>query len=258
MPRVLVTNDDGIDADGIHALVGALVGAGYEPLVVAPNADYSGAGTSVLSTSGQGPEIHYERRVLDVAPDVEAYAIDGPPARCVLLALREAFGTRPDMVASGINFGLNTGSAVQHSGTVAAALTAKSFGVPALAVSAQFDYANDLPPRFDTAAELAMPVLAALVASDHQVLSLNVPRCDVAEVKGIVDAPLAKTSAYRSFVESRTDDTLTLAYEMSGAGAEPGSDVAQVAAGFATITSLVGAHEIPCADLVAALSESAA
>lgn len=261
MPRVLVTNDDGIDADGISSLVAALVGAGYEPLVVAPNADYSGAGSSVLSISsdsGLSGQIAYERRVLDVAPEVEAYAIDGPPARCVLLALREAFGPKPDMVASGINFGLNTGLAVAHSGTVSAALTARSFDIPALAVSAEFDFENETPPLYDTAAELAVQVLGELPASSHDVLSLNVPRLELADVKGVVHAPLATVSTYRSYVESRTDTTLTLAYERNGAGADTQSDVAQVAAGFATLTSLVGAtaSSVSCVDLAAKLSES--
>lgn len=254
MKRVLVTNDDGIDADGIHALVAALVGAGYEPIVVAPNADYSGAGASVLSRPGHSGDIAYERRVLDVAPDVEAYAIDGPPARCVLLGMRETFGPMPEMVASGINFGLNTGRAVPHSGTVSAALTAASFGVPALAVSAQFDFANDLAPKFDVAADVAMQVLAAMSASSG-VISLNVPRCDRGDVRGIVEAPLSAAASYRSFVESRTDTALTLAYELNADAAEPGSDVAQITAGYATITSLVGPHEVPCGDLEEALRE---
>lgn len=257
MKRVLVTNDDGIDADGIHALVAALVGAGYEPIVVAPNADYSGAGSSVLSRPGHSGGIAYERRVLDVAPNVEAYAIDGPPARCVLLGMRETFGPMPEMVASGINFGLNTGRAVPHSGTVSAALTAASFDVPALAVSAQFDFANDLAPKFDVAAEVAMQVLGKMTASSG-VISLNVPRCDLADMRGIVEAPLSQTASYRSFVESRTDTSLTMAYEMNVDDAEPDSDVARITAGYATITSVVGAHAVPCGDLAQALHEPTA
>ena len=96
--RVLVTNDDGIDADGINVLVGALVGAGYDPLVVAPDRDYSGAGGSLSGLVGS-PQITFERRTLAVAPDVEAYAVAGAPATCVLLIATTAPACRAAEVA---------------------------------------------------------------------------------------------------------------------------------------------------------------
>ena len=263
MTTVLVTNDDGIDGEGLRTLVPTLVEFGYEPIVVAPNADYSGAGTSIISDtdsafSGDHREIAYERRVLPEAPDVEAYAIGAPPAMCALLSLRGAFGEQPDLVASGINFGLNTGPATRHSGTVGAALTAVSFGVPALAISAQYTFDQpDLPLRFDTAALVAMRLLAVLPDSGHAVLNLNVPQLDMDDLLGVRAAPISTVTNFYSQVEDRTDTVLKIGYQISDNPLAPESDSALVRAGYAAVSSLAGISSIDCADVVARLDEAA-
>lgn len=262
--RVLVTNDDGIDGEGLRVLTATLVANGYEPIVVAPDSDYSGAGTSLISRSstsftGTSREIAFERRILAEAPDVEAYAIAAPPAMCALLAMRGAFGEPADMVASGTNWGLNTGGAVRHSGTVSAAITAASFGVPAVAVSAEHKFDDlEAPLRFDTAAEVAVQLMKVLPTSGHQVLNINVPRCSVSELAGIAAASVSQVSRYRSFVESKTDSVLKMGYMVTDDQVEPGSDTAMVMAGFAAVSSLVGTHSIDCRDLVAKMTEEAA
>lgn len=266
--RVLVTNDDGIDAKGIRVLTAALVDHGYEPLVVAPNRDYSGAAGSLLSLGVADPshdqsELRYERRVLEEAPDVEAYALDGPPALCALIAMREAFGPMPDLVASGINFGLNVGPAVVHSGTVNAALTAARFGVPALAVSASFKMDPDTPIeeaeiRYDTAARVAMQVLAEQQASGHQLVSLNTPCCDFSEVKGIRSAPLAESFRWRSFIESIDDGVITRVYRESDTEIPPETDAGLVEQGYAALSSLIGVSTVDCSDLIDAVVEASA
>lgn len=255
--RVLVTNDDGIDAEGIHVLVGALLESGYEPIVVAPDGDYSGAGTSILGFASEKPALTYERRVLPGAPDVEAYALAAPPAACVILAMREAFGRRPDLVASGINYGLNTGPAVRHSGTVAAAMTATTWQVPALAISAEYNFEGNKPMRYDTAAELGVQVLGLIADSDHQVLNLNVPCSSIDELAGVRSAPLAVVSRYRSFIESHTDGLIKMGYEISDEEVSAESDTGLVQAGFAAITSLVGVSSLDCRDLICQLAEAA-
>jgi 5'-nucleotidase len=132
--RVLVTNDDGIDAPGLHALARALAEDGRDVVVVAPDCDMSGSGAAI----GQ---VHLDqsidaRRVgLPGLDGVPAYALAGAPGLCVLAARLAGFGPPPDVVVSGINPGCNTGRAVLHSGTVGAALTAANFGVRGLAVS---------------------------------------------------------------------------------------------------------------------------
>jgi len=262
--RVLVTNDDGIDSDGIRVLTATLVEHGYEPIVIAPDSDYSGAGTSIIgkgvsSVNAGQRELAYEKRVLAEAPDVEAYAVAAPPAMCTLLSMRGAFGERPDLVASGINYGLNTGAAVRHSGTVAAALTAAGFGVPALAVSAEHLLGGaESPLRYDTAAAIAMQLLAILPGSGHQVLNLNVPRCSLDEVAGVQAATLSTVTSFYSHVEERTDSVLKIGFAMSDEALMAGSDSALVAAGFAAVSSLVGPNTVECGDLITRLAEMTA
>lgn len=262
--RVLVTNDDGIDGEGLRVLTATLVEHGYEPIVVAPDSDYSGAGTSIISRSsesftGTGREIAYERRTLAEAPNVEAYAVAAPPAMCTLLAMRGAFGEPAEMVASGTNWGLNTGGAVRHSGTVSAAITAAAFGVPAVAVSAEHKFEDhDAPLRFDTAALVAVQLMKLLPGSGHQVLNINVPRRELSELAGVAAASVSQISRYRSYVESKTDSVLTMGYMTTDDEVEPGSDTALVMAGYAAVSSLVGTNSIDCSDFIAQVIEQAA
>ena len=262
--RVLVTNDDGIDSEGIRVLIVALVEHGYEPIVVAPDSDYSGAGSSLIGKNSRGMnegqiEVAYEKRVLAEAPDVEAYAIAAPPARCALLAMRGAFGEPPDMVTSGINYGLNTGPAVRHSGTVAAAMTAAGFGVPALALSAEHPFdGTDTPLRYDTAAAVGMSLLALLPGSGHSVLNLNTPRCSVDELAGVRSAPLSTVSGFYSHVEERTESVLKIGFVIGDEPVPAESDSGLIRAGFAAVTSLVGVSGGDCQDIIARMDEAAA
>ncbi len=261
--RVLVTNDDGIDGEGLRVLTATLVAHGYEPIVIAPDSDYSGAGTSIISRaassfSGTSREIAYQQRTLAEAPGVEAYAVAAPPAMCALLAMRGAFGEPADMVASGINWGLNTGGAVRHSGTVSAAVTAAAFGVPAVAVSAEHKFDDlDAPLRFDTAAEVAVQLMKLLPTSGHQILNINVPRCGLSELAGIAAASVSQISRYRSYVEEKTENVLKMGFMVTDDQVEPESDTGMVMAGFAAVSSLVGTTSIDCSDLIRRFAEEA-
>lgn len=132
--NVLVTNDDGVDSPGLHALARALVDDGHDVIVVAPDREMSGSGAALGQVHLDGG-IDARRVDLPRLDGVRAYAVAGPPGLCVLAARLGGFGRPPDVVVSGINPGCNTGRAVLHSGTVGAALTAANFGCRALAVS---------------------------------------------------------------------------------------------------------------------------
>jgi 5'-nucleotidase len=132
--RILVTNDDGVESSGLHALVGALVDDGRDVMVVAPASDMSGSGAAI-GRIHLDEHIDAEQVELPGLDGVPAYAVDGPPGLCVLAARLGGFGHRPELVVSGINPGCNTGRAVLHSGTVGGALTAANFGGRGLAVS---------------------------------------------------------------------------------------------------------------------------
>lgn len=124
--RILITNDDGINAPGLAILERIARRLAGEVWVVAPEHDRSGAGQSI--------SIHSPLRVYEAGE--RRYALSGTPADCVLYALAEWFGeTPPDLVLSGINCGANISDSVQYSGTVGAVLTAQHMGVPAMALS---------------------------------------------------------------------------------------------------------------------------
>ena len=130
-PLILLTNDDGIDSPGLHAVMEAVADLG-ELLVVAPISQQTAAGRSypiALSKAIHQTEIYYNGQ------QYPAYKVDASPAQAVTLAVRE-LATRPiDLCISGINYGENLGSGVTISGTVGAALDAACFGIPALAMS---------------------------------------------------------------------------------------------------------------------------
>lgn len=129
LPKILLCNDDGIDAPGIQAMREELAGK-CDLMVVAPMYEKSGAGCSLSLSSEM--EVH-ERH--DDEGTVWGYAVDGTPADCVKFALTALDGYKPDAVLSGINRGVNLGNSVFYSGTVAGAIEATLYGCRAMAVS---------------------------------------------------------------------------------------------------------------------------
>lgn len=236
--RVLVTNDDGVESPGIVVLTKALAEAGHDVFVVAPASDLSGAGASIGPLHRSEP-IPVAERHWDELPDVPVLAIERPPATAVYLACLGAFGARPDVVASGINPGANTGHLVLHSGTVGAALTAAGLGVPALAVSIKW---SETGYHWETAARYAVPALdwAAAGADGPRVLNLNVPNLPADEVRGVRDAHLAPYGEF--WVASSDIRSGDLRIEFQGPAHEfdPATDAALVVDGYATVTPLRG------------------
>ena len=189
--RILVTNDDGIDAVGLYVLARRLVDLG-EVVVAAPDREYSGAGAALGTLHLIRPEV---RRV-ELPGVPEAWSATGPPALCVMFARLGVFGGPFDLVVSGINPGATSGRAIYHSGTVGAALTARNGGVSGLAVS---QAVNDFGvegqgwdemldhQRWDTAAEIGARVAQAMLDDlplDPIVLNLNVPNRGLDELAG--------------------------------------------------------------------------
>jgi 5'-nucleotidase len=192
--RIVVTNDDGIDSVGLHVLANALVPFG-EVIVVAPDSEYSGAGAAIGALHLMRPEVH--RVTVDSLVGVaETWAVTGPPALCILFARLGVFGAAPDLVVSGINPGANVGRAVYHSGTVGAALTARTGGISGIAISqdvaaGSFD-GQGLEEmlslqQWNSAAEVGAEIVRAFIGAEitkPMVLNVNVPNCPVAEMKG--------------------------------------------------------------------------
>ncbi len=239
MTSVLVTNDDGVESPGIHILTAALVEAGYDVTVIAPDRDRSGIGAAIgLVHADQHLDV--EKVEIPGCPGIIAYAIDGPPGLCVCAGRLGAFGDPPDIVVSGVNPGCNTGRAILHSGTVGAALAAQSFGCSALAVSV--DVGDEW--RFDTAARMAVDVLPMLLAAPiRSVLNLNVPARPYDDVLGIRWARLAAFGSVRAAMVESGDGGLQFELRATGVTAPPDSDQGLVDAGYAALTTIVGVAE---------------
>jgi 5'-nucleotidase len=244
--KILVTNDDGIDSEGIHELARALATTEHEILVVAPASDWSGAGAAIGNLRPD-TALALSRAEIPGAPDVEAWALDGPPALCLVAGRLGAFGELPDLVVSGVNAGANTGRAVLHSGTVGAALAGQNFGISGLAVSVDAGPGGLAPAgpwRWDTAAQLAIETLPLVVdAPAGSVLNLNVPARDRDQVLGTRWTHLAPFGAVRATITANEGESLQ--WELTPTGYEPPEDTDQGALdrGWASLTALVGIAE---------------
>lgn len=249
MVRVLVTNDDGIDAPGLHHLARFAAEAGYEVTVAAPDRDASGTSASIAYPMPEG-QLELVRRQLPGLAEVPAYAIAGSPALITLVAVRGAFGDPPDLVLSGVNRGSNTGHAILHSGTVGAALTAAANGCPAVALSLRLgftDVGSDPVPLHWAAATHYLPVLlpALWAAPGPVVFNVNAPSLSPERLPGLRQAKLAAFGAVQTTVETG-DGFVRLALEsVAGGGGEPGTDTDWLAQGYATVSAVTPIFETP-------------
>jgi 5'-nucleotidase len=249
--RVLVTNDDGIASPGIATLARALA-ADHDVLVVAPDRDMSGSSASI-SRFGGVRDIVFHPGSLD-GLDAPVFTIAAGPGLAVLTACLGGFGPPPDLVVSGINSGANLGHSILHSGTVGAVLTAQSFGVRGLAVSAALGERW----QWDTAAAFALSMTSWLdELPAPTVVNLNVPALDAAEVRGLRRASLDRFGTIRIALDggepldgAEAADTapnrrapLQLELRDGAVDPEEGSDAALLAQGYATYTPLVAVAE---------------
>ena len=189
MPRILVTNDDGIDSVGLHVLARAMRDHG-DVVVVAPDSEYSGSGAAL----GALHVMHPEARRTTISGIAESWTINGPPGLCAMFARLGVFGPI-DLIVSGINPGANVGRAVYHSGTVGAALTARNGGISGVAVSQAVNgYGVEgqgwdemiADQQWDSAAHVGSAVVGAVLGSDlgePVVVNVNVPNLPLRRIK---------------------------------------------------------------------------
>jgi 5'-nucleotidase len=247
--RVLVTNDDGIDAPGLAALARHAVEAGHDVFVLAPQEEMSGAGASMGSLALHHP-IEVRPRAIPTLDGVPAHAAAATPAACAILGCLGAVGPPPDLVLSGINHGFNVGRSALHSGTVGAALTAAAWGAKGLAVSTA--WADDGDVHWETAASVAVDLTGWFMESDDlPTLSVNVPNTPRGGLRGVRWATLAPVGAIRSAImgieETGDGDgfrVLTHHRSTDPAAAPQRSDRALVAGGWVTLTGLAGLAEL--------------
>ncbi len=249
---MLVTNDDGIRAAGLHALARAMAGAGLEVVVAAPLGDMSGSGAAI-GRLHVDEHIEVEQVELPGLPGVAAYGVDGPPALCVMAARLGGFGDPPELVVSGINPGNNTGRSTLHSGTVGAALTAANFGVSGVAVSIDDGEAH----HWDTAGAVAVAAVDWVrAAEDRTVLNVNVPNRPLAEVRGVRWARLAPFGTVRAAIAEATDGRLQMELRATGVELPSDTDTALVGAGFVAVTSITGIRSTEPTDVAARIERA--
>ena len=238
--RILLTNDDGIESPGLHALAIALQERGHEITVVAPREDMSGVGAAI-------GRIRADRRIETIpasvpgAPELSAYSIAGPPGLAVMAACLGAFGDPPDLVVTGVNAGPNLGHACLHSGTVGAALTAATFGISALATSVDV---SD-PMQWATACSVLdepLGLLARLPAAT--VLNLNAPALPEGQLRGLHWATLDRFGRVRVALAATGDRWLQMEYRSNETDLDPGCDTALIERGYATLTAIEGISEV--------------
>ena len=194
--KILISNDDGIDSLGIFHLYNALKEVG-EVTVVAPLSEQSAVGHAIT--------MMHPLRVIKFYKDGTffGYAVDGTPADCVKMGVRNILGFLPDVVVSGINHGSNTATSVIYSGTVSAAREAAIMDIPAVAISVTSHNVS----HFETACEAAKKLVKLIGEKGLKkgtLLNVNVPDIPASEVKGMLLTKQGK-SKWDDVYEKRVD-----------------------------------------------------
>jgi 5'-nucleotidase len=197
LPTILITNDDGITAPGIAALVQVAKEFG-NVVVVAPDAPQSGMGHAI--TIGKPLRLNK----VDQFEGVQAYQCSGTPADCVKLATNIVLkGKKPDVCFSGINHGSNASINVIYSGTMSAAMEASIEGIPSVGMSF-LDYSFNA--NFEVAQEVArqmFDIMLSQVWKGHTLFNVNVPNINLSKLKGIKLCRQAKAKWQENFVERK-------------------------------------------------------
>ena len=208
--RALLTNDDGIDAPGMAALIAAVTPLAREVWVVAPEHDQSGVSRAI--------SLHAPLRVQERGP--RRFAVTGTPSDCVVVGLRHVLRDNPpDIVFSGINRGANMAEEIGYSGTVSAAYMARLAGVPAYAVSQAWRDRQNV--RWHTAVQGLAGIVRRFGTAPACVLNVNFPDVEPDEVAGAAVTRQAPPGGMMLDVDTR-EDTRGFAYHWLSIRRHPG------------------------------------
>ncbi|MDO5530551.1 5'/3'-nucleotidase SurE [Sutterella sp.] len=230
--HILISNDDGYRAPGIHALARVMRRFG-RVTIVAPDHNHSGASNSLTLN---------RPLTVEHMPGESLYVVSGTPSDCVHVALTGLLEDRPDLVVSGINCGANMGDDTMYSGTVAAAIEGHLFGIPSIAFS-QIDKGWS---ELEAAAEVAAAVVdrfaePAIAAKEPMLLNVNIPNMPRAALKGIVATRLGRRSSAEPVIREMSPRGFPI-YWLGAAGkpsdASEGTDFWATSHGFVSVTPL--------------------
>lgn len=228
--KILLTNDDGIDAPGINVLAEELKNAGHEIIIVAPITEQSATSHSIT--------LHEPLRINDRGN--ERYAVSGSPADCMILAFSAIVKDDIDLVISGINAGQNMGEDILYSGTVAAALEAMFIGKKSIALS----IAAYHDQKFETAAKFMCRFIDEGIVDliqGRMALNINVPNMEMDDIKGVKVTNIGHRK-YEDFVKEQKDPRGRKIYWIGGAKAlwedKENTDFKVLNNGFISITPI--------------------
>ena len=232
--RILLTNDDGINAPGMKVLQRIARTLSDDVWVVAPEAEHSGASHSLTLTA--------PLRLRKIS--ARKFAVEGTPTDCVMMALNQVMADKhPDLLLSGINRGANMGEAVTYSGTIAAAMEGTLVGVPSIALSQSF--ANRKVMHWPTAETHAGDIIRRLVAigwSREVLMNVNFPDVPPGEVKGVEVVRQGRRDITALNIEQRIDARerpyYWLGFRPVQGPPEAGTDLAATEEGRIAITPL--------------------
>lgn len=233
--RILVVNDDGIEAEGLKALERIACTFSDDVWVVAPETEQSGAGHSLT--------LHDPIRLRQISE--KRFAVSGTPTDCVLMAVMQiATDKQFDLVLSGINRGANVAEDVTYSGTIAAAMEATLLDIRAIALSMKMD--DERAPNWHIVEQHAPDIIEKIFAlswADHTLINLNFPSVSADKVKGLKICPHGRRRFAPDKLLRKTDPRGRPYYWIGGAGIEPycehpEADYHQLVAGYITLTPL--------------------
>ncbi len=231
IPDILITNDDGITAPGIRALVEAVRGLG-RVVVVAPDSPQSGMGHAITI----GHPLRLEK--VKVFDGVESWQCSGTPADCVKLARDKIFHHKPDLCLSGINHGANHSINVIYSGTMSAAMEAAIEGIPSMGISSlDYSFTADFSVAGQVAYDLAKKMLSQPMP-DHTLLNVNVPVTTPSAFKGMKICRQAYAKWEEQFdhrVDPRGRDYYWMVGKFINMDKHTGTDVEALKDGYASI-----------------------
>ena len=194
--KILISNDDGYQAEGIQTLVRYL-SVDHEVMVMAPNENKSAASSSLTLNKPLKPN----------KVNANTYSIDATPSDCVHLALCGFLEDKFDLVVTGINFGPNLGDDVIYSGTVAGAIEGRFLGLPSVA----FSLASWQGENFETAGKAAQQIVDQIHTSQlshDTVLNVNVPDVPIKQIKGFQTTRLGKRHMSEPSIQDKDDASL--------------------------------------------------
>jgi 5'-nucleotidase len=228
--HILLTNDDGVSAPGLFAIYKKLTKIA-KVSVVAPSEVKSGASHSISLNP-----ITYD--LLDLPGKFTAFSVHGSPADCVKLAVNNLIKEPIDLVVSGINHGANVGIHVYYSGTVAAAMEAAFYGIPALALSAAFEEDLDI----EAAAQYAFDTIEKLLPlKPADVININIPQLTAGKPKGTRIVPHSVNGYHETYTSKKDEDGRTFLHFTGGGYKDmisASTDTTFLFDGYITVTAL--------------------